>query len=90
VHGLDRAASEFRDVLVGRAERTGPIVLVPEFDAAQFPDVYAYNYGNVRRPPPNETVVPRDLWNFGIIDRLSEQVRTAVGSERETFGLFGN
>jgi pimeloyl-ACP methyl ester carboxylesterase len=89
VHGLDRAASEF-PVLVGQAERTGPIVLVPEFDAAQFPDVYAYNYGNVRRPPPNGTVVPRDLWNFGIIDRRSEQVRTAVGSERETFGLFGN
>ena len=90
MHGLDRAASEFRDVLVGQAERTGQIVLVPEFDAVQFPDVHAYNYGNVRRPPPNETVVPRDLWNFGIIDRLFEQVRTAFGSDRETFGLFGN
>jgi hypothetical protein len=45
MHGLDRAASKFRDVLVKQAERTGQIVLVPEFDAAQFPDVYAYNYG---------------------------------------------
>jgi hypothetical protein len=89
MHGLDRAASNFRDVLVEQAERTGQIVLVPEFDAAQFPDVYAYNHGNVRRPPPNETVFPRDLWNFGIIDRLFEHVRTAVGSDRETFGLFG-
>jgi poly(3-hydroxybutyrate) depolymerase len=89
MHGLDRAASDFRDVLVEQAGRTGQIVLVPEFDAAQFPDVYAYNHGNVRRPPPNETVFPRDLWNFGIIDRLFEHVRTAVGSDRETFGLFG-
>lgn len=90
MHGLDRAASDFRDVLVEQAERTGHILLVPEFDAAQFPDVYAYNHGNVRRPPPNDTVFPRDLWNFGIIDRLFEYVRTAVGSDRETFGLFGN
>jgi hypothetical protein len=90
LHGLDRAAASFRDVLVPQAERTGQIVLVPEFDAAQFPDVYAYNYGNVRRAPPNDTVLPRDLWNFGIIDRLFEQVRAAVGSERKTFGMFGN
>jgi len=89
MHGLDRAASNFRDVLVEQAERTGQILLVPEFDAAQFPDVYAYNHGNVRRPPPNETVFPRNLWNFSIIDRLFEHVRTAVGSDRETFGLFG-
>jgi hypothetical protein len=90
MHGLDRAASDFRDVLVEQAGRTGQIVLVPEFDAARFPGVYAYNYGNVRRPPPNETIFPRDLWNFSIIDRLFEHVRTAVRSDRETFGLFGN
>jgi hypothetical protein len=90
LHGLDRAALDFRDVLVEQAERTGQIVLVPEFDAAQFPDVYAYNYGNVRRPPPDGAVLPRDLWNFGIIDGLFEHVRTAIGSDRETFGMFGN
>ena len=90
MHGLDRAASSFRDVLAGQAERTGQIVLVPEFDVARFPDVYAYNYGNVRSPPPSEAVLPRALWNFGIIDRLFEHVRIAVGSSRRTFGLFGN
>ena len=89
MHGLDRAASDFRDVLVEQAGRTGQIVLVPEFDAARFPSVYAYNHGNVRRPPPNETIFPRDLWNFSIIDRLFEHVRTAVRADRETFGLFG-
>ena len=90
MHGLDRAASSFRDVLLDQAERTGQIVLVPEFDAAQFPDVYAYNYGNVRRPPPSDIVHPRELWSFGIIDRLFDHVRAAVGSDRKTFGLFGN
>jgi hypothetical protein len=90
MHGLDRAAAEFRDVLVGRAARNGQIVLVPEFDEEAFPGVYAYNYGNVRLVPPSLTVRPRTLWNFGVVDRLFRHVRTSIGSNRETFGLFGN
>jgi hypothetical protein len=90
MHGLDRAAADFRDVLAGQAERNGQIVLVPEFDAEAFPDVYAYNYGNVRLAPPSPTVLPRRLWHFGIIDRLFHYVRISLGSNRETFGLFGN
>jgi poly(3-hydroxybutyrate) depolymerase len=90
MHGIDRAASEFRDVLAGKAERNRQIVLVPEFDAEAFPDMYAYNFGNVRLAPPSPTVLPRNLWNFGIIDRLFRQVRISVGSDRDSFGLFGN
>jgi hypothetical protein len=89
MHGFDRAASDFRDRLVDAAARYGLIVLVPDFDAAAFPDAYAYNYGNVRRAPPSGTVLPSNLWNFGIIDRLFQQARTAIGCVRETFGLFG-
>ena len=89
LHGFDRAASEFRDVLVAPADRSGQIVLVPEFDRNQFPDAHAYNFGNVRRQP-SEAPQPRKLWNFGIVDRLFEQVRAPVGSNRKTFGLFGN
>jgi hypothetical protein len=89
MHGFDRAASDFRDVLVDQAERCWLIVLVPEFDAEAFPDAYAYNYGNVRLSPPSATVLPRDLWNFGIIDRLFQHVMTTIDSDRKTFGLFG-
>ena len=90
MHGLDRAAAEFRDALAGQAERNGQILLVPEFDAQQFPDVHAYNYGGVRSAPPSQIVLPREVWNFGIIDRLFQHVRLSVGSVRRTFGLFGN
>lgn len=90
MHGLDRAAAEFRNSLAGQAERNGQILLVPEFDAEAFPDVYAYNYGNVRLAPPSLTVLPRTLWNFGIIERLFRDVRVCVGSNRDTFGLYGN
>jgi hypothetical protein len=70
--------------------RNGQIVLVPEFDVHQFPDFYAYNFGGVRLPPPSNTVFPRERWNFGIVDRLFAHVREAIGSNRSSFGLFGN
>ncbi|MGY4231237.1 dienelactone hydrolase [Bradyrhizobium sp. USDA 4449] len=90
MHGVDRAAAEFRDLLAPQAERNGQIVLVPEFDPDQFPGVYAYNFGGVRRPPPDNAVLPRDHWSFGVIDRLFQHVRHATGSSRDSFGLFGN
>ena len=87
MHGLDRAASEFRDGWRDHAERLGLLVMVPEFDVEAFPDAYSYNYGNVRRP--GAEFRPRDLWNFGIIDRLFEQVRAALRFQREKFSFFG-
>jgi hypothetical protein len=90
MHGLDRKASDFRDVLAQPADLHQMIVLVPEFDMEAFPDVYAYNYGNVRPRGPDAAVLPREHWTFGIIDRLFKQVRDSLGSRRETFGLFGN
>jgi hypothetical protein len=90
MHGMDRAAEEFRDVLAGRTTRNGQIVLVPEFDIRQFPDHYAYNYGGVRLPPPSTGVLLRQDWNFGLVDRLFQYVRHGVASQRTAFSLFGN
>lgn len=90
MHGVDRAAEAFRDVLVKQAERNGQIILVPEFDLQQFPDVFAYNFGGVRLPPPANDVPPRAQWNFGIVDRLFLRVRDALRSNQRTFGMFGN
>ena len=90
MHGMDRAAAEFRDAMAAQGVRNGQIVLVPEFDTQQFPDLYAYNFGGVRLPPPSNTVLPREHWNFGIVDRLFEHVRDSIGSNRRSFGLFGN
>ncbi|MBB5572097.1 MULTISPECIES: hypothetical protein [Rhizobium] len=90
LHGLDRAASDFRDVLAKQADQHGMIVLVPEFDSDAFPDFYAYNYGNVRLAPPRKIVLAREHWTFGIIDRLFQYVRSGLNSSRSTFGMFGN
>lgn len=90
MHGLDRKAAEFRDVLAVSAMGLDMIVLVPEFDEEAFPGVYAYNYGNVRTELPDAPILPRELWAFGIIDQAFERVRSGLGTRQSTFGLFGN
>ncbi len=90
MHGLDRAAKDFRDVMIAGAQRNGQIVLVPEFDPHQFPGIHAYNFGGVRLPPPVSTVLPREQWTFGVIDRLFAFARRALRSDRTDFDLFGN
>ncbi|HVH80390.1 MAG TPA: hypothetical protein VM782_13430 [Stellaceae bacterium] len=89
LHGFDRAAATFRDWMSGPADQQSLSVFVPEFDAAVFPGAHSYNYGNVRLPPPDGTFLPREQWNFGIIDRLFDRVRNMIGSNRKTFDLFG-
>src|ERR1700730_2564805 len=83
MHGLDRAAAAFRDDLVPRAPATDNSSS-PEFDAQQFPDVFAYNFGGVRRPPPNNIVLPRDQWNFHVIENLFQHVRILLRSNQKT------
>jgi hypothetical protein len=90
MHGLDRAAAAFRDVLIPQASRNRQVVIVPEFDAQQFPDVFAYNFGGVRRAPPSDIVLPRDRWNFRVIEKLFQNVLVSLSSNQTTFGLFGN
>ena len=90
LHGLDRAASEFRDVFIASSERLGKVVVVPEFDNDAFPSVYAYNYGNVVTPPPNSEFHDRSAWNFGIIDRLFLSIKEMMGVGSERFDLYGN
>ncbi|MFM9942652.1 MAG: hypothetical protein ACKVP7_24510 [Hyphomicrobiaceae bacterium] len=89
LHGVDRAAAAFRDVMAARAERNGQLIFVPEFDLQQFPDVHAYNFGGVRAPPPDNSVRAREQWTFGIVDRLFTYLRTSIGTEQTAFSLFG-
>ena len=89
LHGITREASQFRDWLVNAARRFGFLVLVPEFDVEAFPNAHAYNYGNVKTSPPDNKVMPRQQWNFSVIDRLFDNVTATIGSNTDSFHLFG-
>lgn len=91
LHGFDRAASYFRDCWIDHAERFDLIVMAPEFDVTSFPESAHYNHGNVRASEKDGGHFnPRDRWTFFILDRLFEDVRKAVGSDRTSFSLFGH
>ena len=90
MHGLDRAASDFRDVFVETSERVGRIIIVPEFDRDSFPDVYAYNYGNVVSASPEHRLNDKMSWSFGVIDRLFGALLRMKMSPSARFDLFGN
>jgi len=89
MHGFTRAGAEFRDWLLGPAQKLGFLVLVPEFDIEAFPNAHAYNYGNVKTAPPNSHVIPRQSWNFGITERMVDSVSKSMGSSAKSFHMFG-
>ena len=90
LHGLDRQASEFPDVFVATAERLGKIVVVPEFDFENFPDLYSYNFGNVIAPPPSLKLNTRRFWSFSLLDRLFSAVKNANRYRHRKFDIYGN
>jgi poly(3-hydroxybutyrate) depolymerase len=89
MHGSTRAGAEFRDWLLGPAQRLGFLLLVPEFDVEAFPNAHAYNYGNVTTAPPDSHAIPRRDWNFGITERLVDSVSESIGSPTKSFHMFG-
>lgn len=89
LHGATRAGEEFRDWLVKSAQELGFLLLVPEFDGEAFPNAESYNYGNVLSAPPENQLIPRSHWSFGIIDRLFDHAVATTGSSAKSFHLFG-
>ena len=69
MHGIDRAAAEFRNVMAPQAARNGQMVLVPESDIHQFPDFYSYNFGGVRPSAEQHRASTRALefWHRSIV-----------------------
>lgn len=90
LHGLDRKASEFRDVFVEAAEKFGKVVVVPEFDLENFPTIYSYNFGNVIDPPPSLGPKSRRAWSFSLVDRLFGALKVANRYQHHKFDMYGN
>lgn len=88
MHGVNRDADRYRDQWRALADQYGFLLIVPEFSQTKFPGDSWYNFGGMvdeqNRPRP------RELWSFGVIDRVVAEVGALAGAERKRFSLYGH
>jgi poly(3-hydroxybutyrate) depolymerase len=88
MHGRLRNGDEYRDYFVPESERRGFLVAAPNFDEAQYPHPYAYNYAEMC--DAGGRMLPRERWLFPVLQAVFDDVRERAGSRRERFFLFGH
>lgn len=99
MHGASRAGQRYFDDWEEHAIAHGFLLVVPEFDADNYPGSQWYNLGNVF-PDPDAAADqaaagpanrnPESAWSFTAIEHLFDAVRAATGSTRTTFRIFGH
>lgn len=88
MHGRQRNGAEYRDQWVAEGDRHGLLIVVPEFDNANFPGTAAYNWGGVVDEAGKAR--PAGTWAFGVIDDVFDAVRQRTGARRERYALYGH
>ncbi|MDE2805467.1 MAG: alpha/beta hydrolase [Gemmatimonadota bacterium] len=98
MHGASRTGQRYFDDWEEHAAAHGFLLVVPEFDADNYPGSQWYNLGNVFPDPDAATAAatgsatrnPESSWSFTAIEHLFDAVRAATGSTRTTFRIFGH
>lgn len=88
MHGRARNGRAYREGWIAESDKRGFLVAVPEFSEAFYPTNHHYNYGDMMTPEGEHR--PRELWAFGLVDRVFENLRDRAGSHRSTYLLFGH
>lgn len=83
-HGTLRNAEEYRDHAEGLAERTGMLVVAPEFPRATYPG-WRYNRGGVAND--DNVVQPPATWTYGLVPKIVDAVRRAEGKPLPWIGI---
>ncbi len=95
MHGNSRAGERYFNDWEPHAASHGFLLLVPVFDTDSYPGNQWYNLGNVfpdaDSPDASDGARNPDFtWTFTAIEHLFDVVRTATGSTRTTFRIFGH
>lgn len=88
MHGVQRDGARYLLDWVDFGRRNNQIIVVPEFDAVNFPGSNAYNHGNFRGALGN--FLPREQWSFSVIEPLFDAVRARTGTEVDRYRIYGH
>jgi poly(3-hydroxybutyrate) depolymerase len=89
MHGVQRDGARYLLDWIKFGRTFGYIIVVPQFDQADFPGSAAYNYGNFQGKQ-NGTFRPRAQWSFSIIEPLFARVRKKMGTSVKQYRIYGH
>jgi poly(3-hydroxybutyrate) depolymerase len=87
MHGAARNGRGSRDAWLDFADKTGALIIAPEFDDDRFPGS-AYYEGNVRNQRGRR--LPNSQRTFSVVDQLFDHVKKESGSIRSGYTIFGH
>ena len=87
-HGVGRNGGPYRDYWLGLVDEARVLAISVEFPEPSFPEYLWYNFGNLHAK--DGTPNPRELWTFGIDERLFAALRAQGVTTRRRYGLFGH
>ena len=87
MHGRKRNAEEYRDQWVKASQELNLLVIVPEFSEKQFPEVWGFNYGNIKTK--NLEPIEQDLHAFMAIEPLAKNALKKFKIKSKNWGIYG-
>ena len=88
MHGRKRNAEEYRDQWIEAAKELNLLVIVPEFSEENFPQVWGFNYGNIKTAQ-SEPIEPK-LHAYSAIDPLANEALETFKLKSNNWGIYGH
>ena len=88
MHGRKRNAEDYRDQWVQASQDLNLVVIVPEFSEKNFPEVWGFNYGNIKTK--NLKPIKRDLHAFMAIEPLASHALKKFKIQSKNWGIYGH
>jgi len=88
MHGRKRNAEEYRDQWMQASQELNLFVIVPEFSEEKFPEVWGFNYGNIKTK--NLDLIRKDLHVFSAIEPLAVDALKRFKLKSDNWGIYGH
>ena len=88
MHGRKRNAEEYRNQWIEVSKELNLLVVVPEFSDKNFPEVWGFNYGNVKTKTLKP--VPKSLHAFSAIEPIVLEALKKFNLKSNHWGIYGH